>query len=470
MTTSTMMNSTTSCTSTISLALRKANSNIFPAPFLPPVNCLFFQTRYQILDILGHGTFGQVVRCVNLKTKDVVGVKVIKNKPAYYNQSLVEVAILDMLNGQFDKEDKHHLVRMKDTFVFRNHLCIIFEILSVNLYELIKQNQFRGLSTNLVRVFVSQILDALTVLNRAKIIHCDLKPEVLDSPIIKVIDFGSACHENQTVYTYIQSRFYRSPEVLLGLPYTSSIDMWSVGAIAAELFLGLPLFPGSSEYNQIMRIVETIGMLPQYMLEKGKSSTQFFNKCTENGRIQWTPKSMEQYMKDQNCIEQPSKRYFQGTTLPEIINRYPIMRKGLSQREIEKEMQNRQSFIDFLRGILNLNPLERWSPQQAKLHPFITGDKFNEPFTPPLMNRVSVMGAGKVDGGRLPESVVGSHEGRPRATTIASERVGEVPHELQQFGDAQMMGQDKTTIVSLKQGVMCSSDMDRKDDGQVRAC
>jgi serine/threonine protein kinase len=112
---------------------------------------------------------------------------------------------------------------MKDTFLFRSHLCIIFEMLSVNLYELIKQNQFRGLSTNLVRVFVSQILDALVVLQKCKIIHCDLKPENillknLESPTIKVIDFGSACHENQTIYTYIQSRFYRSPEVLLGLP------------------------------------------------------------------------------------------------------------------------------------------------------------------------------------------------------------------------------------------------------------
>lgn len=81
----------------------------------------------------------------------------------------------------------------------------------------------------------------------------------LQSPQIKVIDFGSACHERQTVYTYIQSRFYRSPEVLLGLPYTAAIDMWSLGCIAVELFLGLPLFPGTSEYNQITRIVEMLG-------------------------------------------------------------------------------------------------------------------------------------------------------------------------------------------------------------------
>lgn len=84
-------------------------------------------------------------------------------------------------------------------------------------------------------------------------------PPRLQSPQIKVIDFGSACHERQTVYTYIQSRFYRSPEVLLGIPYNASIDMWSLGCIAVELFLGLPLFPGTSEYNQITRIVEMLG-------------------------------------------------------------------------------------------------------------------------------------------------------------------------------------------------------------------
>ena len=80
--------------------------------------------------------------------------------------------------------------------------------------------------------------------------------------------------------------------------------------------------------------------------------------------------------------EQPSKRYFQGNSLPEIINSYPIMRKGLSSKEIDLEMQNRRSFIDFLSGLLRLNPLERWTPQQASQHPFITQKPFLEPYVP----------------------------------------------------------------------------------------
>ncbi|KAL7276917.1 dual specificity protein kinase yak1 [Rhizina undulata] len=348
------------------------------------------KNRYLILDVLGQGTFGQVVKCQNLKTQEVVAVKVVKNRTAYFNQSMMEVSVLDLLNSKLDKNDDHHILRLKDTFIHRQHLCLVFELLSVNLYELIKQNQFRGLSTTLVRVFAQQLLNALSLLNKARLIHCDLKPENillknLESPIIKVIDFGSACDERQTVYTYIQSRFYRSPEVLLGLPYSSSIDMWSLGCIVVELFLGLPLFPGSSEYNQVARITEMLGVPPNWMIEMGKQAGDFFEKAyDEHGRKYYKLKSMEQYSKEHNTKEQPSKKYFQATTLPDIIRQYSMPRKNMKPIEIEREMNNRIAFIDFVRGLLNLNPMERWSPQQAKLHPFITQQKYTGPFVPPM--------------------------------------------------------------------------------------
>jgi len=135
------------------------------------------KNRYLILDVLGQGTFGQVVKCQNLKTQEVVAVKVVKNKTAYFNQSMMEVSVLDLLNGRMDKNDDHHILRLKDTFIHRQHLCLVFELLSVNLYELIKQNQFRGLSTTLVRVFAQQLLNGLCLLSKARLIHCDLKPE-----------------------------------------------------------------------------------------------------------------------------------------------------------------------------------------------------------------------------------------------------------------------------------------------------
>lgn len=355
--------------------------------------------KYLILDILGQGTFGQVVKCQNMKTHEIVAVKVVKNKPAYFNQSMMEVTILEMLNKTCDPNDEHHILRLRDSFIHRSHLCLVFELLSSNLYELIKQNQFQGLSTQLVKVFMGQLLDALTVLKEARLIHCDLKPEnillkSLQSPGIKVIDFGSACHERQTVYTYIQSRFYRSPEVLLGMSYTAAIDMWSLGCIAVELFLGLPLFPGTSEYNQLTRIIEMLGMPPQSMLNLGKQTNQFFdsfetwNNQTSQNEKHYRLKSIDQYSREHNTNEQPGKQYFKATSLPEIINTAPLPqnKSSRSNHEMEKELNHRAAFIDFCKGLLDLNPITRWTPQQARFHPFITGEKFTKPFVPDNMH------------------------------------------------------------------------------------
>ncbi|KAJ3567577.1 hypothetical protein NP233_g6268 [Leucocoprinus birnbaumii] len=376
---------TTFYMSTTGWAPRRATSPS-PASFLHSTPADSPAIRYLILDILGQGTFGQVVKCQNMKTHEIVAVKVVKNKPAYFNQSMMEVTILELLNKNFDPNDEHHILRLRDSFIHRNHLCLVFELLSSNLYELIKQNQFQGLSTQLVKVFMAQLLDALTVLKDARLIHCDLKPEnillksqvLLQSPQIKVIDFGSACHERQTVYTYIQSRFYRSPEVLLGMSYTSAIDMWSLGCIAVELFLGLPLFPGTSEYNQLTRIIEMLGMPPMSMLNTGKQVSQFFdsfevwNSHANQNERKYKLKSMEQY----------SREHGTNGAAGEAVK--PSRNSG---NEVEKEMANRAAFIDFCQGLLTLNPVTRWTPQQARMHPFITGEKFTKPFVPdnPIM-------------------------------------------------------------------------------------
>ncbi|KAI4133984.1 MAG: hypothetical protein LQ347_001902 [Umbilicaria vellea] len=395
------------------------------------------KNRYLILDVLGQGTFGQVVKCQNLKTQEVVAVKVVKNRTAYFNQSMMEVSVLDLLNGKLDKNDDHHLLRLKDTFIHRQHLCLVFELLSVNLYELIKQNQFRGLSTTLVRVFAQQLLNGLSLLNKARLIHCDLKPENillknLESPIIKIIDFGSACDERQTVYTYIQSRFYRSPEVLLGLPYSSAIDMWSLGCIVVELFLGLPLFPGSSEYNQVSRITEMLGLPPTWMLEAGKQSGEFFEKThDEYGRRSYRLKTMEQYSREHGSKEQPSKKYFQATALPEIIRSYSMPRKNMKQAEIDREMNNRVAFIDFVRGLLNINPLERWTPQQAKLHPFITQQKFTQPFVPPMTLKSSTTSKSPAPGVQQQQQAEALSKQRAQAAQTQAQSVAQVYPAMQ---------------------------------------
>ncbi|CAN6233809.1 unnamed protein product [Urochloa humidicola] len=142
--------------------------------------------RYVVQEMLGQGTFGQVAKCWDAETSNYVAVKVIKNQPAFYQQAIMEVSLLSLLNEKFDPDDQHHIVRMLDFFLYQNHLCIAFEMLGQNLYELLKRNSLRGLQMKYVRTFSRQILDALIVMKDAGIIHCDLKPEnILIAPSVK---------------------------------------------------------------------------------------------------------------------------------------------------------------------------------------------------------------------------------------------------------------------------------------------
>ncbi len=136
------------------------------------------------------------------------------------------------------------------------------------------------MSLGLIRRFAVQLIDSLCFLRRHSIIHCDLKPENIlleqaNKSSIKLIDFGSSCFSHERIYTYIQSRFYRAPEIMLGIPYTTGIDIWSLGCILAELYtgttalsqIGYPLFPGENEPEQMSMIMEVNGLPPKGMLD-----------------------------------------------------------------------------------------------------------------------------------------------------------------------------------------------------------
>jgi dual specificity tyrosine-phosphorylation-regulated kinase 2/3/4 len=121
----------------------------------------------------------------------------------------------------------------------------------------------------------------LKYLREQDVIHCDLKPEniLLKSPEksgIKIIDFGSSCFSDERIYTYIQSRFYRAPEIILGIPYTTAIDMWSFGCILTELCTGIPIFPGESEHEQLSLIMQVVGLPPDYLLTQATRKANFF--------------------------------------------------------------------------------------------------------------------------------------------------------------------------------------------------
>ncbi|KAI9784615.1 MAG: hypothetical protein M1839_001837 [Geoglossum umbratile] len=300
--------------------------------------------RYEIIDVLGKGSFGQVVRCVDHKNGGLVAVKIIRNKKRFHQQALVEVNILQKLR-EWDPHNKHSMVSFTQSFYFRGHLCISTELLGMNLYEFIKSNDFRGFSLKLIRRFTKQLLSSLVLLKGHRVIHCDLKPEnvLLAHPVhseIKVIDFGSSCFENEKVYTYIQSRFYRSPEVILGMAYGLPIDMWSLGCILAELYTGYPVFPGENEQEQLACIMEVFGPPEKHLIEKSTRKKLFFDS-----------------------LGKP---------------RLTVSSKGRRRRPSSKSLQQAlkcddEAFLDFISRCLRWDPDRRMRPDEAMQHEFVTG-------------------------------------------------------------------------------------------------
>ncbi|KAA0164703.1 hypothetical protein FNF31_02241 [Cafeteria roenbergensis] len=238
--------------------------------------------RYEVQKELGKGSFGQVVSAHDRQTDLSVAIKVIKSKDAFRKQAKTEIQLLQLLNSM-DPDDQWGIVQLQEVFDHGKHVCLVFEHLSFNLFELLKRMKFTGVSLNLIRKFARQILKTLAFLSLPDIdvVHCDLKPENIlvrqpSRSAIKVIDFGSSCKRAKRMYSYIQSRFYRSPEVILGLPYDQAIDMWSLGCILVELHTGVPLFAGRDEMDQMHRFVSLKGLPPRHMLEKGRKTAQFF--------------------------------------------------------------------------------------------------------------------------------------------------------------------------------------------------
>mmetsp|Transcript_18658 Transcript_18658/g.39222 ORF Transcript_18658/g.39222 Transcript_18658/m.39222 type:complete len:441 (+) Transcript_18658:198-1520(+) len=330
-----------------------------------------FIRDYVVVDLLGTGTFGQVVECRHLGTGQTVAIKVIKNQPAYFQQAWMEIYMLRRIHDCHGERAVNLVVRLFDHFVFHNHLCLVFEKLGINLFELVQQNGYRGLDLGFIRRVTRQLLVVLRILADCDIIHCDLKPENIllrnrNSVDVKLIDFGSACQESHVGYTYVQSRFYRAPEVLLGSQYTSKIDLWSLGCIAGELYLGLPLFPGACEHDMVTRIFEMIGPPSDGMLERCRNSTKYF-WMDEHGSSgsKYNLKSDEEYAIENSSSIQNWKRYFGRRSLREIIMH------DLRRTEAPTPNNMKECFADFLLGLLQIDPNDRWDAEQASRHPFV---------------------------------------------------------------------------------------------------
>ncbi|KAG8853390.1 hypothetical protein FRB96_008180 [Tulasnella sp. 330] len=274
--------------------------------------------RYEVIGTLGKGSFGQVLQARDHATGQSMAIKIIRNKKRFHHQALVEIKILDNLR-KWDADEKHHVIKMSEHFYFRNHLCIAMELLSINLYELIKANGFVGFTTTLIRRFTAQMLGSLALMRHHRIVHCDLKPE---------------------------SRFYRSPEVILGMNYHMAIDMWSLGCILAELYTGFPIFPGENEQEQLSCIMEVLGVPDKELVNKSSRKKLFFDST--------------------------------GAPRP-VVNSKGRRRRAGSKTLAQVLRCDDELFIDFIAKCLTWDPDRRLKPQPATRHPFLANGRKPKP-------------------------------------------------------------------------------------------
>ncbi|GMH27515.1 hypothetical protein Nepgr_029358 [Nepenthes gracilis] len=243
--------------------------------------------RYEIAAAHGKGVFSTVVRAKDLKAgngdPEEVAVKIIRNNETMLKAGMEELVILKKLVGA-DPEDRRHCVRFLSSFKYRNHLCLVFESLHMNLREVLKKfGRNIGLKLTAVRAYAKQLFIALKHLRNCGVLHCDIKPDnmlVNDAKnVLKLCDFGNAMFAGKNELTpYLVSRFYRAPEIILGLPYDHPLDMWSVGCCLYELYTGKVLFPGPTNNDMLRLHLELKGPFPKKMLRKGAFTDQHFDQ------------------------------------------------------------------------------------------------------------------------------------------------------------------------------------------------
>lgn len=248
-------------------------------------------SRYRISKVLGHGTFGKVVEANEVSQKDPVAIKIIRSVPKYREAAKQEVRVLRTLRAN-DPTSKYRCLNMRDCFEFHKHVCIVTDLLGPSLFDFLKSNGYAPFPFMQIQNIAKQILTSVAFFHDLNIIHTDLKPEnillrdaaasshtftrvvkapptcanrfgttrqVLKSCDVKIIDFGSAAFADDKKATVVSTRHYRAPEAVLGLEWSFSCDMWSVGCILIELLTGNAIFQTHDNIEHLAMMQRLLG-------------------------------------------------------------------------------------------------------------------------------------------------------------------------------------------------------------------
>lgn len=318
--------------------------------------------KYHVQANLGKGMFSGVVRATDITTKRLVAIKMIRANETMRKAGMKEIEILQKLMGA-DVDDKKHMIRLERHFEHKGHLCMVFEHLSINLREVLKKfGRDVGINIRAVRVYAQQMFLGLTLMRKCNILHADLKPDNIlvneNRSMLKICDLGSAsdAYDNE-ITPYLVSRFYRAPEIILGMPYDFAIDIWSVGCTLYELYTGKILFVGRSNNQMLRSIMECRGKFTTKMLKKAQFAHMHFDEQSNFLSVEQDRLSGRDTVKTL-ALAKPTR---------DLRTRLASGAKGLP----DDEMKELNLFIDLLDKCLALNPEKRCTPAEALKHPFL---------------------------------------------------------------------------------------------------
>ncbi|XP_047450729.1 homeodomain-interacting protein kinase 1-like [Mugil cephalus] len=325
--------------------------------------------NYTFLEILGRGGFGTVMKCVNRETHQTVAIKVSTNKQtAKWEASIMKTLMENNL-------DECNIVKFEDSILEKFTTSLIFELLDISLLDyLIDLGQPMQLED--IRTMIQQLATAFDALKTLGITHTDVKPDnimLVDrirQPLrVKLIDFGLSMYPWQAKQGMrLQTPSYRAPEIILGLPFTEAIDIWSLGCVMAIMVFGVTLFPGRMEYDVIKFITDLLGPAPQHLLNAGKKLLMYF-KREDCG--QWQLKTPEEYWMEW------------GGTFDFVDNRFYKFRSLDEMKAVRRETDNateadeRKQCIELLKAMLQWDEKDRITPSGILNHPFITKSYLN---------------------------------------------------------------------------------------------
>lgn len=322
---------------------------------------MVMKDRYMIVSTLGSGAFGKVVKCFDRHAGEHVAVKIGRNLDCFTEVAKSEIIVLEEINS-LDDDNKFACVRMLDWFEHCGHICIVFELLGLSTSEVLQRNNFLPFDVEQIRHMAFQIFRAVCFMHRNKLTHTDLKPEnilfvcsdcdlvynsqtmctesKLKNIDVKVVDFGTATFDHERHESLVSTRHYRAPEIILDLGWNQSCDVWSLGCVLMEFYLGRTLFMTHNSREHLAMMEKVLGPIPPHLLEQTKKK-----QYIQNQRLNWDEKSSSDDYIRKHC--KPLK---------------------YMQRKSEDDRQ----LLDLLSCMLEYDVCRRITLEEALWHPFFS--------------------------------------------------------------------------------------------------